>query len=81
MILPENNRIPEKVESIHLIAVCGTAMGALACVLKDMGYRVTGSDSNIYPPMSRFLEEKGISVIAGFDPSNLSHRSGPGCGR
>jgi UDP-N-acetylmuramate: L-alanyl-gamma-D-glutamyl-meso-diaminopimelate ligase len=74
MILPENNRIPEKVESIHLIAVCGTAMGALACVLKDMGYRVTGSDSNIYPPMSRFLEEKGISVIAGFDPSNLSHR-------
>ncbi|BBO66088.1 UDP-N-acetylmuramate:L-alanyl-gamma-D-glutamyl-me so-diaminopimelate ligase [Desulfosarcina alkanivorans] len=74
MILPENNRIPEKVDSIHLIAVCGTAMGALACMLKDMGYRVTGSDSHVYPPMSRFLEENGVAVMAGFDGSHLSHR-------
>lgn len=74
MILPQNNRIPKKVQSVHLIAVCGTAMGALACMLKDMGYQVTGSDSNIYPPMSRFLEEKGVAVMAGFDGSHLSHR-------
>ncbi len=74
MILPENNRIPEKVETVHLIAVCGTAMGALACILKDMGYQVTGSDNNIYPPMSRFLEEKGVSIMAGFDGVHLSHR-------
>jgi UDP-N-acetylmuramate: L-alanyl-gamma-D-glutamyl-meso-diaminopimelate ligase len=74
MILPENNRIPEKVNTVHLIAVCGTAMGALACMFKDMGYQVTGSDSNIYPPMSRFLEEKGISIMVGFDGSHLSHR-------
>ena len=59
MILPENNRIPKKVRTVHLIAVCGTAMGALACMLKDKGYQVTGSDNNIYPPMSRFLNEKG----------------------
>jgi UDP-N-acetylmuramate: L-alanyl-gamma-D-glutamyl-meso-diaminopimelate ligase len=54
MILPENNRIPEKVESIHLIAVCGTAMGALACMLKDMGYRVTGSDNQYLPANEPF---------------------------
>ncbi len=74
MILPENNRIPEKVTSVHLIAVCGTAMGALACMLKEMGYRVSGSDDNIYPPMSYFLEEKGVSIMAGFDETHLSHR-------
>jgi UDP-N-acetylmuramate: L-alanyl-gamma-D-glutamyl-meso-diaminopimelate ligase len=74
MLLPENNRIPEQVKSVHLTAVCGTAMGALACMLKDMGYRVTGSDTNIYPPMSRFLEEKGVPVMAGFDRSHLSNR-------
>ena len=72
MMLPENNRIPEKVEHIHLIAVCGTAMGALACMLKDMGYRVTGSDNNVYPPMSDFLVEKEICVMPGFDPKHLS---------
>jgi UDP-N-acetylmuramate: L-alanyl-gamma-D-glutamyl-meso-diaminopimelate ligase len=59
---------------IHLIAVCGTAMGALACMLKEMGYRVTGSDRNIYPPMSCFLEEKGIPVFAGFEAGHLGHR-------
>ena len=74
MILPENNRIPKKVKTVHLIAVCGTAMGALACMLKDMGYQVTGSDNNIYPPMSRFLDEKGVSIMAGFDGSHLAYR-------
>ncbi|WP_419656567.1 UDP-N-acetylmuramate:L-alanyl-gamma-D-glutamyl-meso-diaminopimelate ligase [Desulfosarcina variabilis] len=61
-------------KSVHLIAVCGTAMGALACMLKDAGYQVTGSDKNVYPPMSRFLEEKGVTVMAGFDGDHLSHR-------
>jgi UDP-N-acetylmuramate: L-alanyl-gamma-D-glutamyl-meso-diaminopimelate ligase len=74
MMLPENNRIPETVKRVHLIAVCGTAMGALACMLKDMGLKVTGSDNHVYPPMSRFLEEKGITVMAGFNPENLSPR-------
>lgn len=74
MILPENNRIPEKVKTVHLIAVCGTAMGALACMLKEMGCAVTGSDNNIYPPMSGFLEEKGVCVQAGFDGAHLAHR-------
>ncbi|MCP3955623.1 MAG: UDP-N-acetylmuramate:L-alanyl-gamma-D-glutamyl-meso-diaminopimelate ligase [Desulfobacterales bacterium] len=70
----EKNHIPDKVETIHLIAACGTAMGALACILKDKGYRVTGSDQNVYPPMSTFLAEKGISLGDGFDPANLDYR-------
>ncbi len=74
MLLPEMNRIPETVHTIHLIAVCGTAMGALACILKDLGFRVTGSDIHIYPPMSRFLEEKGIAVMDGFESSHLAYR-------
>ncbi len=67
------NRIPENVKSVHLIAVCGTAMGALACMLKDMGYEVTGSDAGIYPPMSDFLMEKGIALKEGFHRDNLAH--------
>jgi UDP-N-acetylmuramate: L-alanyl-gamma-D-glutamyl-meso-diaminopimelate ligase len=44
-------------------------------MLKDMGYHVTGSDNNIYPPMSRFLEERGFPVMAGFDRRPIvSHR-------
>ena len=74
MLLPEYNRIPDDVNTIHLIAVCGTAMGALACMLKKEGYHVTGSDNNIYPPMSHFLEDNGVDIRVGFDASHLSHR-------
>ncbi|WP_299978085.1 UDP-N-acetylmuramate:L-alanyl-gamma-D-glutamyl-meso-diaminopimelate ligase [Desulfobacula sp.] len=61
------------IKTIHLIASCGTGMGTLACILKEMGYTVSGSDRNIYPPMSDFLNEKGIRLFAGYDPSNLDH--------
>lgn len=74
MIHAEHNRIPQTVKTIHLIAVCGTAMGALACMLKDQGFAITGSDAKVYPPMSRFLAKKGISVMSGFDAAHLSHR-------
>lgn len=70
----DNNRIPDGIERIHLIAVCGTAMGALACMLKDLGYEVSGSDANVYPPMSTFLEQKGIRVNNGYDGHHLKHR-------
>lgn len=66
------NRIPEHVKKIHLIAVCGTGMGALASMLKDMGFEVTGSDRKIYPPMSSFLAQKGIKIGDGFDGKNIS---------
>ena len=68
------NKIPEVVQTIHLIAVCGTGMGALACMLRDLGYEVTGSDQKIYPPMSLFLKQKGISMKEGFAAENLSHK-------
>ncbi len=67
------NVIPDNIKKIHLIAVCGTGMGALACMLKDMGYEVTGSDQKVYPPMSDFLLRKGISLMEGFSAGNLSH--------
>ncbi len=67
------NRIPSDVNKIHLIAVCGTGMGALACMLKDMGFEVTGSDHKVYPPMSRFLEQKGIRLLDGFSEHNIEY--------
>ncbi|MCU0613733.1 MAG: UDP-N-acetylmuramate:L-alanyl-gamma-D-glutamyl-meso-diaminopimelate ligase [Desulfobacterales bacterium] len=68
----KNNVIPENVKKIHLIAVCGTAMGALAAMLKDMGYQVTGSDQKVYPPMSEFLSTKHIHVNDGFNGDNIT---------
>ncbi len=61
--------IPEGAH-IHLIAVCGTAMGSLAGMLRESGYRVTGSDTRVYPPMSDFLHSAGVEVT-GFDAANL----------
>ena len=59
---------------IHLIGVCGVAMATLAAMLKERGYRVSGSDQNIYPPMSDFLRERGIAVTSPFSKQNLIPR-------
>ncbi|MDO9566328.1 MAG: UDP-N-acetylmuramate:L-alanyl-gamma-D-glutamyl-meso-diaminopimelate ligase [Candidatus Desulfaltia sp.] len=67
------NIIPDNVKKIHLIAICGTGMGALACMLKDLGFEVTGSDQKIYPPMSDFLSRKHIKLIEGFNEDNISY--------
>lgn len=56
---------------IHLIAICGTGMGALAVMLKSLGHHVTGSDQNVYPPMSTVLAEQNIPVFHGFDAAHL----------
>lgn len=69
-----DNTIPKNVRKIHLIAVCGTGMGALACMLKELGYEVTGSDQKVYPPMSDFLSDKGIRLSSGYNEKNLSYR-------
>ncbi len=68
------HQIPESVQSVHLIAVCGTAMGALAAMLQEIGLSVTGSDRNVYPPMSTFLAERRIRVMDGFAAEHLDHR-------
>jgi len=74
MINLDRNHIPDHVQTIHLTAVCGTGMGALACMLKDLGFKVTGSDRNVYPPMSDFLARKGITVAGSFTERNLADK-------
>jgi UDP-N-acetylmuramate: L-alanyl-gamma-D-glutamyl-meso-diaminopimelate ligase len=59
---------------IHLIGICGTAMASLAGMLKQRGFRVTGSDAAAYPPMSDFLAELGIPVAQPFDANSLEPR-------
>ncbi|HTG44132.1 MAG TPA: UDP-N-acetylmuramate:L-alanyl-gamma-D-glutamyl-meso-diaminopimelate ligase [Verrucomicrobiae bacterium] len=61
-----------EIKSVHFIGICGTAMASVAAAMKDRGYIVTGSDQNVYPPMSIFLAEKGIPVISGYDARNLA---------
>lgn len=56
---------------IHLIAVCGVGMASLAGLLKSRGYNVTGSDQNVYPPMSTYLTEIGIEVLSGYRAEHL----------
>ncbi|KAA8998196.1 UDP-N-acetylmuramate:L-alanyl-gamma-D-glutamyl-meso-diaminopimelate ligase [Affinibrenneria salicis] len=56
---------------IHILGICGTFMGGLALLARSLGHQVTGSDANVYPPMSTLLEEQGITVIQGYDPAQL----------
>ena len=54
----------------HLIGICGTAMASLAGMLQSQGHRVTGSDQNVYPPMSTQLEALGIEIMSGYKAEN-----------
>ena len=56
---------------IHILGICGTFMGGVAMIAKQMGYKVTGSDTNVYPPMSTFLQEQGIEIIPNYDVAQL----------
>jgi UDP-N-acetylmuramate: L-alanyl-gamma-D-glutamyl-meso-diaminopimelate ligase len=56
---------------IHIIGICGTFMGGIAALARADGHRVTGSDANVYPPMSSQLEALGIELINGYDPAQL----------
>jgi UDP-N-acetylmuramate: L-alanyl-gamma-D-glutamyl-meso-diaminopimelate ligase len=60
------------VTRIHLIGVCGTAMATLAALLKSRGHDVRGSDQNVYPPMSDFLEEQGIATLQGYRAEHIT---------
>jgi UDP-N-acetylmuramate: L-alanyl-gamma-D-glutamyl-meso-diaminopimelate ligase len=60
------------VKRIHLIGICGTAMATLAAMLKRRGFDVRGSDAGMYPPMSTFLAEEGITALAGYDAGNIT---------
>ena len=56
---------------IHILGICGTFMGGIAAIAKQSGYRVTGCDANVYPPMSTQLEAQGIELIEGFGVEQL----------
>jgi UDP-N-acetylmuramate: L-alanyl-gamma-D-glutamyl-meso-diaminopimelate ligase len=60
------------VKRVHLIGVCGTAMATLAAMLKRRGWDVRGSDANMYPPMSTFLEDEGITTLTGYRAEHIT---------
>ena len=55
----------------HFVGVCGTAMGSVAVAMKRKGFTVTGSDANVYPPMSDFLRNEGIELSEGYRAENI----------
>jgi UDP-N-acetylmuramate: L-alanyl-gamma-D-glutamyl-meso-diaminopimelate ligase len=63
--------VTEQILDIHFIAIGGTGMAPLACLLKEMGHRVRGSDNPLYPPMSTLLQAAGIEPMVGFDVAHL----------
>ncbi|MEI6067870.1 MAG: UDP-N-acetylmuramate:L-alanyl-gamma-D-glutamyl-meso-diaminopimelate ligase [Methylococcaceae bacterium] len=57
---------------IHILGICGTFMGGLAVIARQLGYQVSGSDQNVYPPMSTQLQQQGIQLMDGYRPENLN---------
>ncbi|MDO6486508.1 UDP-N-acetylmuramate:L-alanyl-gamma-D-glutamyl-meso-diaminopimelate ligase [Colwellia sp. 6_MG-2023] len=55
-----------KIQHIHILGICGTFMGGIAALAKELGFRVTGCDAQVYPPMSTQLEELGIELMQGY---------------
>jgi UDP-N-acetylmuramate: L-alanyl-gamma-D-glutamyl-meso-diaminopimelate ligase len=62
------------IRSVHFIGIGGTAMASVAVAMRDRGFQVTGSDQNLYPPMSTFLAERDIPVMTGYGAQNLAHK-------
>ncbi len=62
---------------IHILGICGTFMGGIALLARELGYRVTGSDASVYPPMSTQLQAAGIDLMEGYLPEHLQPR--PDC--
>ncbi len=56
---------------IHILGICGTFMGGLALIARELGYQVSGSDQNVYPPMSTQLKQQGIELMNGYKAENL----------
>lgn len=66
----------KEVNTIHFVGICGTAMASVAAMCRELDHTVTGSDENVYPPMSTFLESRDIRIVSGYRESNLDHRPG-----
>lgn len=57
---------------VHILGICGTFMGGIAVIARQLGHRVTGSDAGVYPPMSTLLREQGIEITEGYGAEQLS---------
>jgi len=55
-----------KIQHLHILGICGTFMGGIAALAKELGFRVTGCDAQVYPPMSTQLEQLGIELMQGY---------------
>ncbi|HEX4959901.1 MAG TPA: Mur ligase family protein [Thermoanaerobaculia bacterium] len=66
---------PAKLD-IYCLAIGGTGMAPLACLLQEQGHRVRGTDAPLYPPMSTLLERAGIQPLTGYDPAHLEPHPG-----
>ena len=62
------------IRSVHFVGICGTAMASAAAAMQERGFKVTGSDTNVYPPMSTFLADRKVEVIPGYAEQNLAHQ-------
>ena len=56
---------------LHILGICGTFMGGIAAIARDAGFKVTGCDAQVYPPMSTQLQQLGIELIEGFGLEQL----------
>jgi len=61
-----------KIQHLHILGICGTFMGGIAAIAKELGFRVSGSDANVYPPMSTQLEQLGIELLSGYQVENFT---------
>jgi len=62
----------DKALRLHILGICGTFMGGIAALARELGHAVEGSDQNVYPPMSTQLEQLGITLASGYTPSHIS---------
>src|SRR5712664_1628810 len=63
-----------RIQSVHFVGICGSAMASVAAAMQEKGVKVTGSDQNVYPPMSTFLAERKIEVASGYAEQNLADK-------
>src|SRR6266567_6062430 len=64
-------RVTEAPKKFHFLGICGSAMASVAAALQERGFRVTGSDENVYPPISIFLGKKGVALKEGYRAENI----------
>ena len=63
-----------QIKSVHFMGICGSAMASTAVAMRERGFVVSGSDQNVYPPMSTFLSDREIPVMSGYAEQNLAHQ-------